>query len=282
MTDPPIIRIGAGPPELWIVAGVHGDEVEGIAVVEDTLTTIQPDRGTLVGVPVAHPAALELGTRRGPDNLDLNRTYPGRLDGSPTEQAAYSLWSQLELHADALLTLHSWSRTGRTVNYVEYARGDGRGRDLAHALGLLFAEPFDWPDGLLPKVATEHGIQAVEMELGGLGRHEPQNTHAGLTAVRAAAGALGMLEPTQARVGSTTTVRRHTLQSRRSGRARQLLELGAPVHEGQPIAELRALDGTVTETLEAPAAGWVAIHVTYGQVEIGAAVAVVFEQAEPQ
>ena len=50
-----IVRVGSGRPELWLIAGVHGDEVEGMLVVEEALRSIRPGRGTLVGVPVAHP-----------------------------------------------------------------------------------------------------------------------------------------------------------------------------------------------------------------------------------
>ena len=48
-----IVRVGSGRPELWLIAGVHGDEVEGMVVVEEALRTLTPARGTLVGLPVA-------------------------------------------------------------------------------------------------------------------------------------------------------------------------------------------------------------------------------------
>src|SRR5437899_1283785 len=74
MEEVEIITVGSGPPELWIVAGVHGDEVEGIACVEEAVSSIEPRRGTLVGVPgrpapevsaiglrASRPAAARLG-----------------------------------------------------------------------------------------------------------------------------------------------------------------------------------------------------------------------------
>lgn len=259
------------------MAGVHGDEVEGIACVEDALALIRPDRGTLVGVPVAHPAALRAGTRLGPDGVDLNRTYPGRPDGSHTERVADALWRELSAGADALLTLHSWSRAGCAMPYVEYARGDDRGRELALSLGLPFAEPWDWPKGLLPKVAAAAGIPSVELELGGLGCHTPENLELGVRAVRAAAGWLRMAPP--ADVPRGRTVRRHTLTAGKAGRVRQLRHLGEEVAPGDAVCQLRNQRGGVAETLTSPVAGWVAVHASYGEIGPGADAAIVFEAA---
>jgi predicted deacylase len=271
-----IVRVGSGAPELWIVAGVHGDEVEGIAVVEDALATLQPSRGTLVGVPVAHPAALAAGTRLGPDGVDLNRTYPGRPDGSPSERVAHALWSALSGEAAALVTLHSWGRAGCVVPYVEYASSDGPGRELGHSLGLPFAEALDWPDGLLPKVAAAAGIPAVEIELGGLGRHTQANLELGVAAVRAAAAWIGLCarEPGS----SPREVRRHRLVATEPGRVRHLRELGQSVRQGEPVSELRRADGSVGETLVSPVAGWIAAHDTYGAIRPSDPVVMVFEE----
>jgi predicted deacylase len=270
-----IVRVGAGAPELWIVAGVHGDEVEGIACVEDALATIRPARGTLVGVPVAYPAALAAGTRHGPDGLDLNRTYPGRPDGGPTEQVAHALWTALAGHAAALLTLHSWGRMGCVVPYVEHARHDQRGRAFAYSLGLPFAEAWDWPDGLLPQVAMAAGIPAVEIEVGGLGRQTPATAELGVRAVRAAAAWLGLLDGD--RPSPPRQVRRHRLTVNMQGRVRQLCQLAEAVEAGAPVCEVRRAAGSVAETLVSPVTGWVAAHDVYGAVSPGDAAAMVFE-----
>ena len=272
-----ILRAGSGAPELWVVAGVHGDEVEGIACVEDALALVQPERGTLVGVPVAHPAALTAGTRLGPDGADLNRTYPGRPDGGPTERVAHALWQELAPTASALLTIHSWGRHGCTVPYVEYARDDPRGADLAHLLGVPFAEPSDWPDGLLPKVAVATGIPAVELELGGLGRQTPESLALGVEAVRAAAGWLGLLSFRPWR--PARTVKRHILRTTPGGRVRQLRHLGEAISAGDAVCQRRTGTASVVETLTSPVDGWIAVHSSYGQIPEGSEAAHVFEEA---
>jgi predicted deacylase len=262
-------------PELWIVAGVHGNENEGIACVDDALAELEPTRGTLVGVPVAHPAALRAGTRRGVDDVDLNRVYPGRPDGGSTERVARDLWQELEGHASALLTLHSWHAEGATTPYVEHAAGDEDGHAFAQALGLPFVEAWDWPPGLLPAAATRAGVVSAEVELGGLGAQTPQMRDVGVAAVAAAMRHLGMLAGEPQRAGSD--VRRHVLAAGHDGRVRQLVPLGSFVSLGTPLAQVRALGGEVLETLASPADGWLAIHNTYGFVHSGEDVVIVFE-----
>jgi predicted deacylase len=269
--------VGSGSPELWIVAGVHGNENEGIACVDDALDQLEPARGTLVGVPVAHPAALRAGTRRGTDDVDLNRVYPGTADGGQSERVAHELWSRIEGHADAVLTFHSWHAAGATTPYVEHAAGDAEGRAFAHALGIPFVEAWEWPHGLLPAVATRAGIVSAELELGGLGAQTPAMLGVGMAAVAGAMSHLGMRAPASPAGGRD--VRRHTLAAEREGRVRQLVALGSEIAAGAPVAELRALDGSVLETLASPCDGWLAIHNTYGFAEADGAVAIVFEAA---
>lgn len=273
----PVLRTGEGRPELWVIAGVHGDEVEGMACAEEAYASLGPEKGTLVCVPVAHPAALAAGTRRGPDGIDLNRTFPGRPDGQPTERVAHELWRLLQDAApDAVMTLHSWSRNGSAAPHVEYARGDAAGRELAHALGLPFALGFDWPVGLLPRVAVEHGIPSVELELGGLGAQTQDNLARGLAAVQGAQAWLGM-RTGALRPSETQAAERIAVLSGVEGRVRQCRGLGEPVARGEIVAEIRATDGSVLERVVSPSDGWIGVHVNYGEVASGDPIVMLFE-----
>jgi predicted deacylase len=62
-----------------------------------------------------------------------------------------------------------------------------------------------------------------------------------------------------------------------AGRVRQLAALGSAVSRERPVADVRALGGAIQETLWSPVEGWLAAHQTYGFVDAGADVAVVFE-----
>ena len=86
---------------------------------------------------------------------------------------------------------------------------------------------------------------------------------------------LGMLAGEPPRAGSD--VRRHVLAAAHDGRVRQLLPLGSAVSRGTPVAHVRELRGDVLETLASPVDGWLGIHNTYGFVQAGEDVVIVFE-----
>ena len=108
-------------------------------------------------------------------------------------------------------------------------------------------------------------------------RRRPRMLEVGLAAIDGAMSHLGMRTGQPRARGRE--VRRHALTAAREGRVRQLVALGSELSSGTPVAEVRALDGTVLETLASPCAGWLAIHNTYGFAEAGSAVAIVFEAA---
>ncbi|HXV85101.1 MAG TPA: succinylglutamate desuccinylase/aspartoacylase family protein, partial [Gemmatimonadales bacterium] len=78
-------------PTVGVSATIHGDEFEGVLIVRELWRTLQRRdlAGTLWLLPVANPTALGTLTRNTPvDHLDLNRNFPGAVDGWLSEQLA--------------------------------------------------------------------------------------------------------------------------------------------------------------------------------------------------
>ena len=270
-------------PTLAVVAGVHGDEVACLGGLWDWLFSAELVSGRVLACPVAHPAALHAGRRLGREGADLNRVFPGDASGSPTQRLAASLFAELLDGVDALLTLHSWSRTGATVPYVERpatgpASAVERSAKLARSLGVAYVEAFMWEPGLLPAAAVARGVPAIELEVGGLGTTTAEGEAVAATAIGGAAYWLGIVEGE----GSTSVtpaldVRRHWLRTTQEGIVRQSRLLGDNVSAGEVVSEIREQTGRVVATLTSPIDGVVAIHLAYGYATAGSAVAVIFE-----
>ncbi len=99
-----VYTLGDGDPDTAIVAGVHGDEVCGVAAVDrfrsSDITVRKP-----VKLIVANEEALELGERY--VDTDLNRAFPGNPDSSlHEERLAHRLVEELS-GLSAVLDLHS-------------------------------------------------------------------------------------------------------------------------------------------------------------------------------
>lgn len=144
LTVPVKVAVGNRPrPRLVALAGIHGDEPQGMVSLLDFWDTCDPGRlqGTVILVPVANPPAFAAHQRRSPlDGLDLNRTFPGKADGTPSERLAYRLLHEVITGSDFVFTLHSWYATGMVVPYVEFIEQDGRWPTIrANALKFLDA-----------------------------------------------------------------------------------------------------------------------------------------------
>lgn len=104
---------GSALPHLLITGGVHGDEFEPIAAINELIQSFRTQnpsvkdfRGTITLVPIVNESAFLRGHRCGEDGKDLARTCPGREDGTITEQTAWAL-SKLIRSADYYIDLHT-------------------------------------------------------------------------------------------------------------------------------------------------------------------------------
>ena len=277
-----LLRGQAERPVGALVAGVHGDEVEGMAALGDVVRSLDPSglAGSLVVVHAANPAGLRAGTRlHPPDDGNLNRAFPAD-HATATGRLAAVLSGWLLKGLDALLTLHSWSRTGEAVAYAEYPMGSSAvevaSRALARALGTGYVEAYDWPPGLLPAEGVRRGVPSVEVEAGGLGRDTPEGRAAAGRAVTGFLAHTGIESRPAGYDGEPVEVIRTTLAAPASGMVRHLVGLGAPVQAGRPCAEIRSVRGEVEGELAPSRNGVIGIRFRFGWVERGTPVVAVF------
>ena len=105
-------------PTLLLTGGIHGDEYEGPVVLYDLMRRLETLElsGRLIIVPsVNHPAYLA-GRRVSPiDQLNMNRVFPGRRDGSVTEMIAHYVSTELLPLADYVIDCHAG---GSSLQYL--------------------------------------------------------------------------------------------------------------------------------------------------------------------
>ncbi len=135
------VRSRIDGPRVLVLGGVHGNEIGGI-VAAGMLTTepIELRSGTLSVVPITHEAAHRCFARTGPDDDgNLARSFPGALEGTPTERLAALIGERLISHADVLIDLHT-SSPDADMPFFAGGLDDGssvgtRGTELAVAFG---------------------------------------------------------------------------------------------------------------------------------------------------
>lgn len=173
-----IIANGEGPTALLTGAN-HGDEYEGPAALFELAHTLDPGEvsGRIIIVPALNYPAFRAGTRTSPiDRGNLNRSFPGRPDGTVTEKIADYVTRHLIPLADIVLDFHSG---GRTLDFLPYAAAhelpDKAQETRCFEAVAAFAAPYSMKMleidavGMLDTTVEELGKVFVTTELGGAG-----------------------------------------------------------------------------------------------------------------
>ena len=106
---------GAEPgPTLMLQGAIHGAEVIGSIAILDFVKNADPARirGNVIAVPVVNRAGFELGERGSRvDEKDISRLFPGKKDGSVSDQTAYIYFQETIAKADVMIDFHAGART---------------------------------------------------------------------------------------------------------------------------------------------------------------------------
>jgi len=126
-------------PILWLNGATHGDEPEGPFSIFKALAQIDPKklRGTVVAVPVMNVQAFTAGLRGDPLDTfahDMNRIYPGKADGYPTERVAYAHWLAMKDNCDLQIAIHSGGEHSYLAHMI-FASDNKPSLELAAAMG---------------------------------------------------------------------------------------------------------------------------------------------------
>ena len=173
-------------PVLSLIAGIHGSEYSPIISMQRLPELLDPQAmaGTLIIVHIANlPAFQGRSIYFGPDDLkNLNRSFPGKADGTVTERLAFTLTEEIMLLSDYLIDIHSGdgNESLRPSYSAYYAEAGGtevveQSRRLAVAFGLetivQFAGSYSSLDDAIYTSAKSvtRGIPSIDVESGELG-----------------------------------------------------------------------------------------------------------------
>jgi predicted deacylase len=170
-------------PVLWIDGPIHGDEMEGPLAIHKLLAELDPRvlRGALVTVPILNVAAFEAQERGNPSDrftYDMNRIYPGKADGYPSERVAWAHYQAMIDTADLLISVHS----GGAHSYLAQAQfynDTPAGLELAKAMGPgwdLILKPLG-SSGNPGSAMAQRGKGGITVELGGMAAMLPDQLH---------------------------------------------------------------------------------------------------------
>ncbi len=166
---PVTITHGRKPgPVVCLVAGIHGDELNGVEIVRRTVaaTSARTLKGTLVGIPIANLHGLQRGSRYLPDRRDLNRHFPGSQTGSAASRIADVLFRRIVRSCDLLIDFHTGSLRRTNLSQLRADLANASVFDLAIRFGGMPVLNNPGRPGTLRRATTDIGIAAVTYEAG--------------------------------------------------------------------------------------------------------------------
>lgn len=255
---PVMVARGASEgPVFGITAAVHGNEVNGIPIIQRLFAELDPTmlRGTVVGVPVISAYAFMAATRTFFEGFDLNRIMPGSPHGNVGQVYAHRILDRLVRHLDYLVDVHTAS-FGR-VNSL-YVRADLRhppSRKMAFLQSPEIIVHNEAKDGTLRDAAMEMGISAITVEVGDPLRFQRRMIRDSLHGMRAILHEYGFLPsgPVDDEDDPPVVCRGSKwIYADDGGLLEVLPDLAEMVRKGDPIARLRNPFGDILATYEAP------------------------------
>ncbi|MFC2113919.1 succinylglutamate desuccinylase/aspartoacylase family protein [Bacteroidota bacterium] len=127
-------------PVLLLVAGIHGDEMNGVEIIRRIIKRKlnKPDVGTIICIPVFNIFGFLNLSREFPDKRDLNRVFPGSSRGSLASRFAYYFMKHIAPVVDYAIDFHTGSANRNNFPQVRCMWKDTKTRELA----LAFNAPF--------------------------------------------------------------------------------------------------------------------------------------------
>ncbi|WP_438752304.1 N(2)-acetyl-L-2,4-diaminobutanoate deacetylase DoeB [Pararhizobium sp. O133] len=257
-----VVKNGEGPTAL-LTGGNHGDEYEGPIALFDLARTLKTEdvSGRVIIIPAMNYPAFVAGTRTSPiDKGNMNRSFPGRPDGTVTPKIADYFQRVLLPLADIVLDFHSG---GKTLDFLPFCAAhilpnkaqEQKSFDLVEAFSAPYSMKMLEIDavGMYDTAAEEMGKVFITTELGGGG------TATAKTAGIAKRGVINVLRQAGIVKGKAAVSSTQWLDmpdgdcfvfAEEGGLIEPLVDLGDTVVDGQMIARIYPVGRTGVASCE--------------------------------
>lgn len=246
-------------PVLGLTAVVHGNELNGIPVIQRLFKEIDLDtlKGTVVGVLVANVPSLLIGQRKFNDGVDLNHIMPGKADGNNSAIYTFRLIDRIINRFDYLIDLHTASFGRINSYYIRADMEESKTKILAELQNADIIVHNPPHDGTLRGAADDMGIPSITLEVGDPHRFQKGMIRSGLAGIHNCLVHLGMVpgEIDQPESKTVLCKRSYWIFTQGGGLLTVSKGLLDRVDKGESIGFLQNVFGDVVKTYHAPESG---------------------------
>jgi predicted deacylase len=249
-------------PTVFITAALHGDELNGVEIIKRLLRRSGLTRmhGTILAIPIVNIFGFINQSRYLPDRRDLNRSFPGREQGSIAARLAHIVSTEIVDNADYGIDLHTGAVDRTNLPQIRANLRTPGVAELADAFGSPVVIDASLREGSLRAYAANKGVPVLVYEAGEALRFDELSIRAGVRGVLRVLRKLGMLaeskrpdQPVQpVRANTTSWVRAPT-----SGIFRSSCRLGSRVKQNQVLGKVSDPFGEIEVEIPASVSGLV-------------------------
>lgn len=172
-------------PVFTIIAGVHGYEYPPIIASQELIQEINPEllSGTIIILPLSNPESFYSRTPflNPQDSLNLNRVFPGKVDGSITERIASFITKDIIAVTDIFIDIHGGDANEDLLPFICYYNNESNPKETEAAKRLtessgfkyIVSYPYTLKENQAAKYAFKQAVQdgkvALSIECGKLG-----------------------------------------------------------------------------------------------------------------
>ncbi len=246
-------------PVIGLTAAVHGNELNGIPVIQRLFKEIDVKKlkGVIIGAPIVNVPSYLRKKRRFLDGVDLNHIMPGKETGTVSQVYAWRVVNRLVKHFDYLLDLHTASNGRVNSYYIRADMSDETVRKMALLQNAQIIVHNPPSDGTLRGTADELDIPAITLEVGNPNLFQKGMIRDGLTGIHNLLGHIGVTDSEVEEISDETVLckRSYWIYCDSGGLLAVHPNVTEIVEKGDKIATLRNVFGDVIKEYFAPERG---------------------------
>lgn len=249
-------------PTVLLMAGLHGDEINGVEIVRRIIRKgfNKPTVGTIICLPVFNIFGFLNLKRELPDGRDLNRSFPGSEKGSLAAQFAYHFMREIAPHVDYVIDFHTGAAQRNNVPQIRCVMKNKESLELAK----IFNPPFILNSSYIPKTVREainkKGKKMLLFEGGKSNSIEENVIEEGINGVKRVLNHLGMrsfkVDFSKERLPILMTESKW-MRAPHSGMFQALVKNGAAVSKGDVIGIVTDPYGNFERKVKAASDGFI-------------------------
>ena len=261
---PVIINRSKKPgPVVLFVAGIHGDEVNGVEIVRQLIAKgiNKPKKGTIICIPVLNIFGFLNKSRELPDGRDLNRVFPGSKTGSLASQVAHKLMGEIIPQVDFIVDHHTGGAGRFNAPQIRIDKGSPKLKKWAKAYGAPFVVYSKKIPKSLRSACDKINIPMLLFE-GGKSYHiDRLVTNSGVNGAKRILDHMGMLSSkfkvSPPKKGIIFIVESKWVRAKASGLFRPSIKLSEKVEKGTVLGYITDAYGKFNQSVKADSEGYI-------------------------